>query len=141
MCHAQCHICHAQLAHESASSQPVQGMSFYDWPGDDIQGLTCINQDLNVMDLEGSLHFYRDLLGFSVVWQPDAENIYLSSGCDNLALHRADDLARPPVISRSSPRSSAAAPRAGALSGVGSHAASTACTRPAPLSDPTRRVT
>ena len=53
---------------------------------------------LNVMDLEGSLHFYRDLLGFSVVWQPDAENIYLSSGCDNLALHRADDLARPGAL-------------------------------------------
>lgn len=24
------------------------------------------------------------------VWQPDPDNSYLSSGCDNLALHRAD---------------------------------------------------
>jgi catechol 2,3-dioxygenase-like lactoylglutathione lyase family enzyme len=24
-----------------------------------------------------------------IVWQPDADNIYLSSGTDNLALHRA----------------------------------------------------
>jgi catechol 2,3-dioxygenase-like lactoylglutathione lyase family enzyme len=24
-----------------------------------------------------------------VVWQPDRENAYLSSGCDNLALHKA----------------------------------------------------
>ena len=24
-----------------------------------------------------------------VVWQPDPENVYLSSGCDNLALHKA----------------------------------------------------
>jgi catechol-2,3-dioxygenase len=23
-----------------------------------------------------------------VVWEPDAENVYLSSGCDNLALHQ-----------------------------------------------------
>jgi len=23
-----------------------------------------------------------------VVWQPDAENVYLSSGCDNIAIHR-----------------------------------------------------
>jgi catechol 2,3-dioxygenase-like lactoylglutathione lyase family enzyme len=24
-----------------------------------------------------------------IVWQPDPDNVYLSSGCDNLALHRA----------------------------------------------------
>src|SRR3990167_60730 len=34
-------------------------------------------------------HFYVDLLGMKVVWQPDADNLYLSSGNDNLALHRA----------------------------------------------------
>lgn len=34
-------------------------------------------------------HFYVDLLGMKVVWQPDADNIYLSTGSDNLALHRA----------------------------------------------------
>ena len=28
------------------------------------------------------------LLGFSVEWEPDADNVYLSSGIDNLALHR-----------------------------------------------------
>jgi catechol 2,3-dioxygenase-like lactoylglutathione lyase family enzyme len=33
--------------------------------------------------------FYVDLLGFAVEWQPDDDNIYLSSGIDNLALHRS----------------------------------------------------
>ena len=35
--------------------------------------------------------FYVDLLGFDVEWEPDADNIYLSSGIDNLALHRSPD--------------------------------------------------
>lgn len=47
---------------------------------------------LRVRDLERALWFYRDLLGFTVVWQPDEDNVYLSSGCDNLALHRVDSL-------------------------------------------------
>ncbi len=34
--------------------------------------------------------FYVDRLGFDVEWEPDADNIYLTSGSDNLALHRAD---------------------------------------------------
>ena len=33
--------------------------------------------------------FYVDLLGFAVEWEPDPDNVYLSSGIDNLALHRA----------------------------------------------------
>lgn len=44
---------------------------------------------LNVSHLEAMKAFYVDLLGFSVEWEPDADNIYLSSGIDNLALHRA----------------------------------------------------
>ena len=34
-------------------------------------------------------HFYTELLGMKIVWQPDADNLYLSSGNDNFALHRA----------------------------------------------------
>ncbi len=49
---------------------------------------------LRVSDLERALWFYRDLLGFQIVWQPDPENVYLSSGCDNLALHRAESVSR-----------------------------------------------
>jgi catechol 2,3-dioxygenase-like lactoylglutathione lyase family enzyme len=44
---------------------------------------------LNVVQLDAMKDFYTDLLGFSVEWQPDADNIYLTSGTDNLALHRA----------------------------------------------------
>ena len=33
--------------------------------------------------------FYVDLLGFRVEWEPDADNVYLTSGTDNLALHRS----------------------------------------------------
>ena len=33
--------------------------------------------------------FYTDVLGFEVEWEPDGDNVYLTSGDDNLALHRA----------------------------------------------------
>jgi catechol 2,3-dioxygenase-like lactoylglutathione lyase family enzyme len=45
---------------------------------------------LNVRNLAAMKQFYVELLGFAVEWEPDAENVYLSSGVDNLALHRAD---------------------------------------------------
>jgi catechol 2,3-dioxygenase-like lactoylglutathione lyase family enzyme len=35
-----------------------------------------------------TLAFYTELLGMSIEWQPDADNVFLSSGNDNLALHR-----------------------------------------------------
>lgn len=44
---------------------------------------------LNVKDLEGCERFYTELLGMRVEWRPDAENVYLTGGQDNLALHRA----------------------------------------------------
>lgn len=44
---------------------------------------------LNVMDVEVSCAFYVDLLGYQVEWRPDADNVYLTSGQDNLALHKA----------------------------------------------------
>lgn len=39
--------------------------------------------------LEAATRFYTELLGLKIVWQPDPDNIYLSSGTDNFALHRA----------------------------------------------------
>jgi catechol 2,3-dioxygenase-like lactoylglutathione lyase family enzyme len=44
---------------------------------------------LNVRRLDEMKRFYVNLLGFTVEWEPDADNVYLSSGADNLALHRA----------------------------------------------------
>jgi catechol 2,3-dioxygenase-like lactoylglutathione lyase family enzyme len=49
---------------------------------------------LNVHDFDAMRHFYVDLLGFVVEWEPDADNLYLSSGIDNLALHRSDKSSR-----------------------------------------------
>ena len=48
---------------------------------------------LNVRDIGICEHFYVDLLGMAVEWRPDADNVYLTSGNDNLALHRVDDTA------------------------------------------------
>ena len=43
---------------------------------------------LRVIDLRRSRAFYEQLLGMKVVWEPDADNVYFSSGTDNLALHQ-----------------------------------------------------
>ncbi len=43
---------------------------------------------LFVAKLEQCEHFYTELLGMRVEWRPDADNVYLTSGNDNLALHR-----------------------------------------------------
>ena len=44
---------------------------------------------LNVADVGRARAFYRDVLGFRVEWEPDPDNVYLTSGTDNLALHRS----------------------------------------------------
>jgi catechol 2,3-dioxygenase-like lactoylglutathione lyase family enzyme len=44
---------------------------------------------------EETVAFYRDLLGMTVEWQPDDDNVYLTSGNDNLALHRYNGAERP----------------------------------------------
>jgi catechol 2,3-dioxygenase-like lactoylglutathione lyase family enzyme len=45
---------------------------------------------LNVTRIGEMKRFYVDLLGFEVEWEPDPDNVYLSSGIDNLALHRVE---------------------------------------------------
>jgi catechol 2,3-dioxygenase-like lactoylglutathione lyase family enzyme len=46
---------------------------------------------LKVRDAERSKDFYHEMFGMDVVWQPDSQNIYLSSGCDNVALHEVTE--------------------------------------------------
>ncbi|HEX9741863.1 MAG TPA: VOC family protein [Nitrospiraceae bacterium] len=43
---------------------------------------------LKVTDLARARKFYEEFFGMRVVWEPDPENVYLSSGADNLALHQ-----------------------------------------------------
>ena len=43
---------------------------------------------LRVTNLPRSRQFYEQLLGFQPVWEPDPDNVYFSSGIDNLALHQ-----------------------------------------------------
>lgn len=44
---------------------------------------------LFVKNLETCERFYVELLGMRVEWRPDSDNVYLTGGSDNLALHRA----------------------------------------------------
>ena len=43
---------------------------------------------LKTPDLERSERFYVDILGYSVEWRPDKDNVYLIRDADNLALHK-----------------------------------------------------
>ena len=57
---------------------------------------------LNVADVAACERFYVELVGMSVEWRPDSDNVYLSSGNDNLALHRKaeDTTAQPEAAQR-----------------------------------------
>ena len=43
---------------------------------------------LKVKDIFKAKAFYQGTLGMEVVWEPDPQNVYLTSGCDNIALHQ-----------------------------------------------------
>lgn len=59
------------------------------------EGLSLRHVALRVRDLEACERFYTELLGMRVEWRPDADNVYLTGGRDNLALHRAGAAAAP----------------------------------------------
>lgn|GEM_PF-18088 len=61
-------------------------------PPPGLQGLHHIA--LFVNNFEACLDFYANIIGMEIEWQPDSDNVYLCSGKDNFALHRASqDLA------------------------------------------------
>lgn len=39
-------------------------------------------------DLDVAERFWVDVMGYVVEWRPDPDNVYLTAGTDNLALHR-----------------------------------------------------
>ena len=47
---------------------------------------------LKVKNFDNCLKFYTDILGMDIDWQPDDDNVYLSNGKDNLALHKDSNL-------------------------------------------------
>jgi len=46
---------------------------------------------LTVSDMKKAEHFYIELMGMTVEWRPDTDNVYLTSGNDNLALHKGTE--------------------------------------------------
>jgi catechol 2,3-dioxygenase-like lactoylglutathione lyase family enzyme len=46
---------------------------------------------LRVRDVPAATRFYAETFGMRVVWAPDPDNVYLSSGTDTLALHADPD--------------------------------------------------
>lgn len=55
---------------------------------------------LFVERFDEAVDFYTRLLGMEVEWRPDSDNVYLTSGNDNLALHRFLGAERPPAVQR-----------------------------------------
>lgn len=53
---------------------------------------------LNVRDVRASADFYCTILGFRIEWEPDPDNCYLTSGTDNLALHKLPEGELPGLV-------------------------------------------
>jgi catechol 2,3-dioxygenase-like lactoylglutathione lyase family enzyme len=53
---------------------------------------------LKVHDLEAVVDFFTRAFGYRVEWRPDADNVYLTSGADNIALHRAAAVVAPGAL-------------------------------------------
>ena len=56
---------------------------------------------LRVRDIRRAKEFYLKFFGMKVVWEPDTQNCYLSSGTDNLALHEVNE--DTPAVASSNP--------------------------------------
>ena len=54
------------------------------------QALGIRHVALKVRDVAACEAFYCGILGYRAEWRPDADNLYLTMGGDNLALHREE---------------------------------------------------
>lgn len=50
---------------------------------------------LNVRNVRKSVDFYSKVLGMEIEWAPDEDNVYLTSGQDNLAIHKLPEGSEP----------------------------------------------
>jgi len=53
---------------------------------------------LNVRNVQASVSFYCSVLGMRVEWEPDPDNVYLTSGGDNLAIHKLPEGSIPNAV-------------------------------------------
>jgi catechol 2,3-dioxygenase-like lactoylglutathione lyase family enzyme len=53
---------------------------------------------LNVRNVRQSVEFYCAVLGMKVEWEPDSDNVYLTSGSDNLAIHKLPEGREPGAV-------------------------------------------
>ena len=49
---------------------------------------------LKVKNIKECKFFYHEILQMEIDWEPDSNNIYLTNGYDNLALHYAEDISK-----------------------------------------------
>ena len=59
-----------------------------------LQTLGLRHIALNVFDVEACVNFYKNIFKMTIEWQPDPDNVYLTSGNDNLAIHRVPTIER-----------------------------------------------
>ncbi len=45
---------------------------------------------LRTSNYDATRAFYVEVFGMTVEWEPDQDNVYLTSGTDNLAIHRVE---------------------------------------------------
>lgn len=55
-----------------------------------LLGLRHVALRIPARHFDQTLDFYTRLVGMKLEWQPDRNSAYLSSGADNLALHRIE---------------------------------------------------
>ncbi len=55
-----------------------------------LLGMRHIALYVEAARFDPTVAFYREAMGLSVDWQPDPDNVYLTSGRDNVAIHRVE---------------------------------------------------